>query len=198
MCDCGDSVKEDVCDMTGGDVVPEGICDMEFIECDGTCNCANCDCVNDGLSECEELYYDLQGYKLKNDISSKQLIKKHEYDAGLDIVSSQNVTIPARGSAVVSTNLFVKIPNGFVGLMWSRSGLSVNHNIEVGAGCIDATYRGELKVHLYNHGNDDYNVSVNDKIAQLLTIPIFLNAYKEVEVLDETERGTDGFGSTGK
>ena len=191
-CGCNGGVNDDVRGIIDG---------IHFAECDGTCNCADCECVSgadDSLSASDELYYDLQGFKLKNDISSKQLIKKHEYDAGLDIVSSQDVTVPARGSVVISTNLFVKIPNGFVGLMWSRSGLSVNHNIEVGAGCIDATYRGELKVHLYNHGNDDYHVSVNDKIAQLLTIPIFLNAYKEVDVLDETERGSDGFGSTGK
>lgn len=126
------------------------------------------------------------------------LSKKFIYDAGLDLKSSETLTIPARSSIIIKTGVAIKVPNGFVGLIWSRSGLSVKHKIEVGAGCIDATYRGEVMVHLFNHGDNSYVVHTGDKIAQLLTIPIYAGVYIQVEDLDETDRGDGGFGSTGK
>jgi dUTP pyrophosphatase len=129
---------------------------------------------------------------------NKNLIKNNLQDAGLDILSNEDVVVPARNSKLISTDLYIAIPENHVGLIWSRSGLSVKHNIEVGAGCIDNTYRGEVKVHLYNHGDNDYVVSSGDKIAQLLTIPIHIYHYEQVDKLTSTERGAGGFGSTGK
>lgn len=127
-----------------------------------------------------------------------KLSKKHFEDAGQDIYSNENIVIPAHNSAMVSTNLYIEIPRGCVGLLWSRSGLSVKHKIEVGAGCIDSNYRGEVKVHLYNHSDVDFQVNQRDRIAQLLTLPVNLERYDEVDVLSNTERGEGGFGSTGK
>jgi dUTP pyrophosphatase len=125
------------------------------------------------------------------------MVKKNIYDAGLDICSNENIIIKAKSSSLVSTGLFLEIPEYYVGLLWSRSGLSVKNKIEVGAGCIDSTYRGEVKVHLYNHSDTDFEIKTGDRIAQLLTIPINIEFYRESEELSGTSRGTDGFGSTG-
>lgn len=138
------------------------------------------------------------GKKLKNEMSGKQLLKTHRNDAGLDICSSVEIVIPARGSAIVKTDLYIEVPLGHVGMIKSRSGLSVKHKIEVGAGIIDSEYRGEVGVHLYNHGDSAYTVGKGDKIAQLLTIPVMLNLYEESETLSDSSRGENGFGSTGK
>jgi len=130
--------------------------------------------------------------------SSMQLFKKHFQDAGLDVCSNENKTIKSKESSLINTGLFVTIPDYHVGLLWSRSGLSVKNKIEVGAGCIDASYRGEIKVHLLNLGNKDYIVKKGNKIAQLLTIPINIHNYKQVDILDDTDRSNNGFGSTGE
>lgn len=131
-------------------------------------------------------------------IISGRLSKKNVFDAGLDVYSQESVNIPAGESRLISTGLSVEVPKGYAGLLWSRSGLSVKHKIEVGAGCIDYGYQGEVKVHLYNHGNASYYVEVGDKIAQLLTIPILTTNYTQVSAFsEETDRGEGGFGSTG-
>ncbi len=131
-------------------------------------------------------------------IYSGMLTKKHESDAGQDIRASETVIVLARDSVVVHTDLVIGVPVGCVGLIWSRSGLSVKHNIEVGAGCIDSSYRGEILVHLYNHGDYDYTINRGDRIAQLLTIPIIVDRYVQSVMDEQTVRGTAGFGSTGK
>jgi len=136
--------------------------------------------------------------KFKTNISTA-LFKKYSQDAGHDICSSEDKVIPPRSSAVISTDLFLEIPENHVGLLWSRSGLSVKHKIEVGAGCIDNTYRGEIKVHLYNHSDVEYSIKTSDRIAQILILPINLEPFKSIseEELSLTERGENGFGSTG-
>jgi len=125
------------------------------------------------------------------------LTKKHFSDAGLDVPSYEDVIIPARGSAIISTNLFVAIDKGYVGMLCSRSGLSVKHKIEVGAGIIDSAYRGEVKVHLFNHSDEPFQVNKGDRIAQLLTIPVMLGYYTLSDSLESTERDLDGFGASG-
>lgn len=129
--------------------------------------------------------------------SAGNLTKVNHFDAGLDIRASENVTVWPCDRAIVSTGLKIAIPNGFVGLLWSRSGMSAKNGIEVGAGCIDATYRGEVKVVLYNHSDSKYEVKKGDRIAQLLTVPVMLAPYIGVDKLDETARNENGFGSTG-
>ena len=133
----------------------------------------------------------------KTDDGHETLTKKNNSDAGLDIHSAEDVTIKAGGSTLISTKLSMAIPEGFAGLIWSRSGLSVKNRIEVGAGCIDAGYRGEVKVHLYNYGTEDFEVSVGDRIAQLLTVPLALGLYEQAQELPEADRGNNGFGSSG-
>lgn len=126
-----------------------------------------------------------------------ELVKKHEFDAGLDVCSNENIEVPARGRQLVRTGIRLKIPDGMAGLVWSRSGLSVKQGIEAGAGLIDSTYRGELGVLLYNHSDIPFLVKKGDRIAQLVTVPIVLTPYEQVESLDTTVRGDGGFGSTG-
>lgn len=139
----------------------------------------------------------IAGKKLKNDNSKNNLIKKIINDAGLDVVSSETITVKSNNSVLVCTDLYIEVPINYVGLLWSRSGLSVKNKIEVGAGCIDSSYRGEVKVHLYNYGKNDYIVNKGDRIAQLLTIPINTELYEEVDELPDSERGLGGFGHTG-
>lgn len=136
----------------------------------------------------------MQGSILNN---GAKLTRNNPLDAGQDVHSAEELRIPPRSSALISTELFVAVPEGCVGLLWSRSGLSVKHNIECGAGCIDAGYRGEVKVHLYNHGDKPFYINKGDRIAQLLTIPISLQNYVSVDSLPEADRGDNGFGSSG-
>lgn len=136
--------------------------------------------------------------KAVGELKEGRMFRNKRLDAGQDVTSSESLIVPANGSAVVPTGLVINVPEGYVGLLWSRSGLSVKHKIEVGAGCIDSGYTGEILVHLYNHSSTDYTISIGDKIAQLLTIPINLNDYKKVDQLSNiSARGSSGFGSSG-
>jgi dUTP pyrophosphatase len=136
--------------------------------------------------------------QIAGQIKKGSLTKTHENDAGLDIRSAETITIPARESRLIKTGLIISVPEGHVGMIKSRSGLSVKHHLEVGAGVIDCGYVGEVKVHLYNHGYESYCVAPGDKIAQLLTIPVNLSYYEQVdEFSEDSERGNNGFNSTG-
>ena len=126
--------------------------------------------------------------------------------AGYDLFAAERTVIPAArmiegrvniGRALVSTGVALSIPEGHVGRIGSRSGLSVKHNIETGAGWIDSDYRGELKVELKNFSGLDFIVEEGDRIAQLIILPIVTPALEEVDSLSPTTRGTQGFGSTG-
>lgn len=127
-----------------------------------------------------------------------QFKKAHEEDAGYDILAERPAVVPAWGKDIVFTGLKVSIPKEFVGILKSRSGLSVKHDIEVGAGVIDSGYEGEIKVVLRNFSNTPYNVSAGDKIAQLIVFPIYTKVSMPVEKLDSSsKRGSEGFNSTG-
>ena len=135
-------------------------------------------------------------------INSGTLSKVHSTDAGFDIYSSETIIIPPNGSASISTNLTLTLPPNTVGIVKSRSGLSFNFELEVGAGVIDETYSGEIKVHIYNHGTEPYRVIRKDKIAQLLIIPILHPTVTTKEFAlyhapSDAKRDTKGFGSTG-
>ena len=98
------------------------------------------------------------------------------------------------------TGLAGEIPQGLVGLIFCRSGLGVKHGISLPncVGVIDSDYRGELIVPLRNFGDKAYTIQPGERIAQLVLVPVFLPPVAEVEELSETQRGTGGFGSTGK
>lgn len=119
--------------------------------------------------------------------------------AGYDLYASENVIIPGNGQGLVSTDILVIVPEGTYGRVAPRSGLAVKHGISTGAGVIDADYRGEVKVVLFNHKDSDFIVARGDRIAQLV-LEVIVNAevteISEAE-LTQTERGAGGFGSTG-
>lgn len=104
----------------------------------------------------------------------------------------------ARGSATVATGVAVAVPPGYYGRIASRSGLSVKHDIEVGAGVVDAGYRGELVVKLHNHGDANYLVRAGDRVAQLVVTRIYQGGMQVVESLEDSDRGARAFGSSGR
>lgn len=118
--------------------------------------------------------------------------------AGYDLYATENVTVPARGRAIVKTGIAVALPPGTYGRVAPRSGLAVKHGIDVGAGTIDHNYRGEVGVVLFNHDDEDYEVVAGHRVAQLVVHLIITPEPVEVDELDITDRGSGGFGSTGK
>jgi dUTP pyrophosphatase len=121
-------------------------------------------------------------------------------DAGADLRSTQAVTIPAGERLLVPTGVSIALPAGYVGLVHPRSGLAAKHGITVlnTPGTIDAGYRGEIMVILYNSSDADFDVAVGDRIAQLLIQTVETAKFVAVEKLPESERGETGFGSSGR
>lgn len=119
--------------------------------------------------------------------------------AGYDLYASEDAVIPGQGQGMVATDLTIIVPVGTYGRVAPRSGLAVKHGISTGAGVVDADYRGEVKVVLFNHSQKDFEIKTGDRIAQLVLERI-VNADIAVitkEELDVTVRGEGGFGSTG-
>ena len=126
--------------------------------------------------------------------------------AGLDLFAVAGQIIPGAkvkksrvsiGRALVQTGIAIAIPHGSVGRIGSRSGLSVNHNVEVGAGWIDPDYRGEILVELKNLGPTDFPVKRGMRIAQLFILRLGSTGVEVVRSLPASHRGKSGFGSTG-
>lgn len=120
--------------------------------------------------------------------------------AGYDIFAASEATIPPRGAAVISTDLHVQIPPHTVLLVYSRSGHGFNHGVRLSncTGVIDSDYRGEILVKLQNDSDKEFRVEIGDKVAQTVLMPFFRMDFETVNELDESDRGTGGFGSTGK
>ncbi|EMR11470.1 deoxyuridine 5'-triphosphate nucleotidohydrolase [Pneumocystis murina B123] len=121
-----------------------------------------------------------------------------QFAAGYDIYSVSHTIVPARGKALISTDIAIAVPSGTYGRIAPRSGLALNASIDTGAGVIDPDYRGQVKVLLFNHGDVDFEIKYGDRIAQLILEKISIPDVVAVECLDETMRGAGGFGSTGK
>ncbi|KAI6151801.1 dUTP pyrophosphatase [Pisolithus tinctorius] len=117
--------------------------------------------------------------------------------AGYDLYSAEDKVIPARGKAMVDTQLSIAVPPGTYGRVAPRSGLASKFMIDTGAGVVDADYRGVIFVLLYNFSDTDFHVQEGDRIAQLILERIYTPEVLEVESLNETARGSNGFGSTG-
>jgi dUTP pyrophosphatase len=117
--------------------------------------------------------------------------------AGYDLSSAKDSVVPARGKALIPTDLSISIPDGTYARIAPRSGLAWKNAIDTGAGVIDADYRGNVGVILFNHSDQDFPVKSGDRIAQLILERIAIADVEEVNDLSETERGAGGFGSTG-
>ena len=138
--------------------------------------------------------------KLSKDVA----LPKYETDgsSGLDLAANidKQIKILPGKSEIIPTGLAVAIPKNFEIQIRPRSGLAAKSQISVlnTPGTIDSDYRGELKVILFNHGTKDFIVNNNDRIAQMILMPVLKVNFQEVDDLPETIRGTGGFGSTGK
>lgn len=135
--------------------------------------------------------------RIKLDEKAIMPTRAHETDAGLDLYSPKDATIPPKGSVCIDTGVHIELSPYTVGMVKSKSGLNVKHGIQ-SEGVIDVGYTGSIRVKLYNHSNEYYTINAGDKISQLVILPILTPDLELVDELDETERGDGGFGSTGR
>lgn len=123
--------------------------------------------------------------------------RAHSTDAGADLRTPVAFSVPPYGSAVVDTGVHIELPHGTVGMLKSKSGLNVRRSI-VTEGVIDEGYTGSIVCKLYNHSGERVAFQRGDKIAQLVVLPVRYVDFERVDELGETERGSNGFGSTGR
>lgn len=124
--------------------------------------------------------------------------RAHATDAGLDLRTPVAVTVPAHGSVVIDIGVHIQLQANTVGMLKSKSGLNVKHGI-TSEGVIDVGYTGSIKVKLYNHTSYPYAFKAGDKITQLVILPLaYVDGLEQVSELDDSDRGDDGFGSTGR
>lgn len=135
--------------------------------------------------------------KIKLDEGAKMPTKAYATDAGFDIYSREDKVIPARGYAIFDTGVHIELPINTAGMLKSKSGLNVKHNI-ISEGVIDYSYTGSIVAKLYNLGDAYYKVKKGDKITQLVIVPFVPVELELVENLCGGERGSNGFGSSGK
>ena len=137
-------------------------------------------------------------------LNSKVKLPSYKTDgsSGMDLMAflDKPISILPQKSELIPTGLSVAIPNNTEVQIRPRSGLAIKNNISVlnTPGTVDSDYRGEIKVILYNHGNKEFIVNNEDRIAQMVLMPIIKANFEEVENLPDTIRGEGGFGSTGK
>ena len=126
--------------------------------------------------------------------------KAHEDDAGFDLYASEDYMLKAHGFGCVPTALSIELPEGYEAQVRPRSGLAAKYGVTVlnAPGTIDAGYRGELKVILINHGEQDFAITAGMRIAQLIVSPVLPARFVEAAVLAESDRGDGGFGSSGE
>lgn len=124
-------------------------------------------------------------------------VRGHKSDAGLDLRTPIGFVVRPHNSATINTGVHIELPPNTVGMLKSKSGLNVKNNI-TSEGVIDVGYTGSIVVKLYNHGENPVSFNEGDKISQLVVLPICPVELEIVESLETTERGNNGFGSTGK
>lgn len=136
--------------------------------------------------------------KIMLDEGAKMPTRAHPYDAGLDLYAMEEFFVPYNHRVTVDTGVHVEIPEGYVGLIKSKSGLMTKSYITTD-GTIDAHYTGSIRVCLFNHSDVFHShFKTGDKIAQLVIVPCLLPELEQVDTLEETDRGNAGFGSTGR
>ena len=118
-------------------------------------------------------------------------------DAGYDIFSPIDAVVPAMGRIVIPTGVHIELPEGTCAILKSKSGLMAKHGV-VSEGLIDEPYRGQIHVIMFNHSTEDYEVRRGDKISQFIVVLVHTYELRQVDTLSETERGENGFGSTGR
>ena len=124
--------------------------------------------------------------------------KANESDAGWDLYASEDVIIEPSQTQTVGTDIAMAIPDGYVGLIWDRSGMATKRGVHRFAGVIDSGYRGEIKVCLWNSSQEHCIIKKGDRMAQILFQPVPPLPMIEVQDINTTSRGTKGFGSSGR
>ncbi len=122
----------------------------------------------------------------------------HKGDAGMDFFALETTIIKKAERLQVRTGIIMAIPEGYVGLIWDKSGLSHKYGLKTLGGVIDAGYRGEIMIGMINLGDLEYTIEAGHKVAQMLIQKVESPEIIEVEELDDTSRGIGAFGSTGK
>lgn len=124
-----------------------------------------------------------------------------EYAAGFDLyaVLDEDITIKSGETYLVKTGLAMEVPVGYAGMIFARSGLATKKGLAPAnkVGVVDSDYRGEVMVALHNHSNENRTISHGERIAQMVIMPFYKAEFLEVEELNNTDRGSGGFGSTG-
>lgn len=123
--------------------------------------------------------------------------RAHENDAGFDLRSPIEIRVDAGESVTIDSGVHVAIPKGYVGMLKSKSGLNVRYGLQ-SEGVIDCGYTGSIVIKIHNHGKENILIEKGDKISQLVILPIVTPEIEVVSELEETERGDNGFGSTGR
>ena len=138
----------------------------------------------------------------KLDPSVKLPSYKSEGASGMDLTAflKKSITLKPKTSSLIPTGISIAFSKDYEIQIRPRSGLAVKNNISVlnTPGTIDSDYRGEIKIIIYNHGNEDFEINNGDRIAQMVLVPVMKIELEETDTLPETLRGKGGFGSTGK
>ena len=138
----------------------------------------------------------------KLDLAVKLPEYKTDGSSGMDLIAfiKEPINIKPKTSSLVSTGLSIAFSQDYEIQIRPRSGLAAKYNVSVlkTPGTIDSDYRGEIKIIIYNHGNDNFIINNGDRIAQMILSPVVKMELEETSDLPETTRGLDGFGSTGK
>lgn len=135
-------------------------------------------------------------------LSDKAILPTYAHigDAGMDLYAVDDAVIPCGETIKIPTDIAMAIPNGYVGLIYARSGLATKQGLRPAncTGVVDAGYRGNIIVAMYNDSQAPQTIKAGDRIAQMVITPFASCHLIEVEDLDETDRSTNGFGSSGK
>ena len=124
-------------------------------------------------------------------------VRAHATDSGADLFALERTVLPAHGIVKVRTGIAVELPQNTSGIIWGKSSVE-SKGIKTMAGLVDAPYRGELLVCMYNLNESEFVFEAGQKVAQLVVLPTLYPTFEEVAQLSDTSRGSGGFGSTGK
>lgn len=136
-------------------------------------------------------------FRVMLDEGAKMPTKAHDADAGFDLYAPRAFTVLRGASSIIDTGVHIEIPKGYVGFLKSKSGLNVKHGI-TGEGVIDAGYTGSIVAKLYNDGHEPVRFEEGQKIIQIVFLPIPEVDLELTDTFEETERGENGFGSSGE
>lgn len=146
---------------------------------------------------CKNRYSDA-GQDIKCDLHKEIVVYSKAGELIINNLYLNEICLPAMSRIILNTSLNVAVPERHFGFIHDRSGLAAKHGLTILAGIIDEEYRGDVKVVIFNSSWEDYYIKHEEKIAQFITIPVDLDRYIEVDSLEETDRGSLSFGSSGR